>query len=181
MRKRSEVKETAEARTESLFKDEPPAPKSAFTSDVPACKTCEKPFTETSLGHFPSCGHKQGLTTPDEFEKKVEAVVTKGAVRIAEALNKDIEKPAERTDEVDLADSVTVVWGEEKYTLIPNSYSTFTVGPFSTTTWVRSGETPKQARARALEDLRAQAEEERERKGKSFVDALKRMMNEARK
>jgi hypothetical protein len=72
----------------------------------------------------------------------------------------------------DLGEEVTYAWGEEKLTLVKDSYSTTTVGSFSSTTRVRAGET----RAAAFERLRAEvtavAEAERERKIASFLRAF---------
>jgi len=73
-------------------------------------------------------------------------------------------------------DEVDVTWGEEKFTPIPGSYSTCTVGPFSMTAAVRPDQTRAEAVDRAYAALVRQAEAERARKLESFI----RVLNDAR-
>jgi len=68
---------------------------------------------------------------------------------------------------------VTVTWGEEKFTLVPNSYSTCTVGSFAMQSTVRDGETIEAAFQRLTEAVRTVAEAERDRKIKSFLEKLR--------
>ncbi len=73
---------------------------------------------------------------------------------------------------------VRVVWGEEKYTPIAGSYSTFTVGPFEVTLVCMRGETLAQTWLRGNAQLIKLAEVERVRKSNSFVRALGLMKGE---
>jgi hypothetical protein len=68
---------------------------------------------------------------------------------------------------------VTATWGEEKFTLVPGSYSTCTVGSFTMQSTVRDGETIEAAFQRLTETLRIVAEAERDRKIKSFLQKLR--------
>jgi hypothetical protein len=68
---------------------------------------------------------------------------------------------------------VTATWGEEKFTVVPNSYSTCTVGSFTMQSTVREGETTEAAFQRLTETLRIVAEAERDRKIKLFVEKLR--------
>lgn len=76
-------------------------------------------------------------------------------------------------------DSVTAVWGEEKYTVKPGSYSTVSVGPFSLTTTPRPGETFNDAFERASQHLEVIASQERDRKIRAFAAKLDEVVREA--
>ena len=162
MRKRSEVLPSAEDRTVPMFEEE--TPKSAFRK----CPTCGVPLTETSLGMFLPCACLSNAAKKAPLNDKVKDL---------SPTNEELSKLYQE----DSGSTVTVVWGEEKFTPVPNSYSTFTVGPFSVTTNVQPGETFESARERAMKGLREQAETERQRKCESFLSALKRMVDGARK
>jgi hypothetical protein len=75
------------------------------------------------------------------------------------------------------AETVRVVWGEEKYGL-KGSFSMCTVGPFEATTSIRPGETRSDAMARLEAELNEHAEEARERKVASFAAKFKAMKAE---
>lgn len=71
------------------------------------------------------------------------------------------------------SDSITAYWGEEKFTPIRDSYSTFTVGPFYATSVANEGEDPLDVLKRLNDKLVQFAEKERDRKAVSFIAALK--------
>jgi len=79
------------------------------------------------------------------------------------------------------ADTLTVVWGEEKYTLIPGSYSTFTVGPYSMVTMVHPGQSRDEAWDDAYEFLDRRARVDRDRKADEFIRSLSGMKARAGK
>jgi superfamily II DNA or RNA helicase len=74
-------------------------------------------------------------------------------------------------------EEVTATWGEELFT--PRQFNSFRVGPFTYTTKVRRGESVEQAYSRALTFVTHVAEQERARKHKSYVAALKELSQSA--
>lgn len=68
--------------------------------------------------------------------------------------------------------TVQATWAEEKYTLVKDSFSTVSVGPFSATATVGPGETTDMVRTRLYTGLVVFAEAERRRKLDSFAKAL---------
>jgi hypothetical protein len=87
-----------------------------------------------------------------------------------------IERPAflvvGNTESKPTVVEVTVTWGEEKFTLVPGSFSTCTVGPYSEKTVCRSGESPEQAHERVYSSLEKRAESDRAKKLASFRKIL---------
>ena len=76
--------------------------------------------------------------------------------------------------------TMRVVWGEEKLTPIPNSYSTVTVGPFEMEFTVPSGEDAVAFMDAANRELLAFVEVERERKVQSFINKLRQTAERAK-
>ncbi len=141
--------------------DDPPEvpPKSAFR--IPKCGTCNELLTASSGGFYAKCGHRQ--PGPGTVNAKSETQThPDGAMEFL--------SPG----------TVLVTWGEEKFTPIANSYSTFTVGPFSTTVTRLPNEHATQAWKRGYDTLVELAEKERDRKATSFVRALKGMKEAAK-
>jgi hypothetical protein len=67
------------------------------------------------------------------------------------------------------------VWGEEKITPVPGSYSTVTVGPFESLFVVAAGGDAARALDHANRELAAFAEVERERKVQSFLNKTRQV------
>ncbi len=67
---------------------------------------------------------------------------------------------------LDVPETVTVVWGEEKYS---QNYSTFTVGPFSATANVPLGKTRAEVMRELYADLDAMGREQLKAKGDKFM------------
>lgn len=67
---------------------------------------------------------------------------------------------------------VTATWAEEKYTLVANSFSTVTVGPFTLSCEVPPGASVGAVFDRLNRHLAEMAEIERERKLQSFLNKL---------
>jgi hypothetical protein len=88
-----------------------------------------------------------------------------------------VDKPVylRKSPEENEGDEVRYTWGEEKITPVKDSYSTVTVGPFTYTTRARPGESLEQAHGRLVQEAVPLAEQERERKVQSFLDALVRV------
>jgi hypothetical protein len=94
-----------------------------------------------------------------------------------------IEQPAEPTPpklEFRRSGRMRVVWGEEKFTVVPGSYSTVTVGPIELECEARPDKTLAEQYEEMFESLRLIAEEERERKIASFVAKLQQATGRAR-
>ena len=72
------------------------------------------------------------------------------------------------------------VWGEEKITPVPGSYSTVTVGPFEVLYVVPEGADAELAFRAANSELAAMAEIERERKVQSFINKLHQSIDRAK-
>lgn len=68
-------------------------------------------------------------------------------------------------------DQITVTWGAEKYA--PIQYNNFDVGPFSTTTTIREGETAEEATDRAKAFLATLAREEFDKKSVGFPSRVR--------
>jgi hypothetical protein len=68
---------------------------------------------------------------------------------------------------------VSVTWAEEQFQ--PVQFNTFRVGPFSSTTAVRPGETVAQATVRLHRELDGAASQLRAEKVNAYNDALRRM------
>jgi len=68
-------------------------------------------------------------------------------------------------------ETVSVTWGEEKFT--PVAYSTVTVGPFAALTTLAPGEDRQKAAARLMSELAEFAAVERDRKFKEFLKAYR--------
>jgi hypothetical protein len=79
---------------------------------------------------------------------------------------------------VDVGDTITVVWGEEKFS--PVQYNSFAVGGSSVTVRVRQGESPKQAHDRAWRMLESMAADEVKAKTAGFVERLKEVNEQVR-
>ena len=78
-------------------------------------------------------------------------------------------------DGPELADestTVTVTWGEEKITLVPATFCTCTIGPFTLSGPVRPGESFEAAHGRLYAEVERLAERERGRKLASYRAAL---------
>jgi uncharacterized Zn finger protein (UPF0148 family) len=165
------------------------------------CNDCGEPQFMSPGGESCPSGHGGALgITPEEWRAKLRAA-SRGAMRDAPtlaaprvevdaktfpSLAKELEKPnpfMPRDEEVgrrrraavgaitdDVGEEVTVTWGEE--TFQPVQFNTFHVGPFTTNTRVRPGETRVQAMERAYAELEAFAEEIFERKKKAYVVSL---------
>jgi len=71
---------------------------------------------------------------------------------------------------VEVGTQVTVTWGKELFS--PKQFHTFEVGPFVAIVTTRPGESIAQASDRAMSELSAYAEKERERKRQSYERAL---------
>lgn len=78
------------------------------------------------------------------------------------------------------ARTVRAVWGEEKITPVPGSYSTLTVGPFEVMFTLLEGEELGPRLEVANRELAEVAEAERERKVESFIAKLKQVSQRAR-
>jgi len=78
------------------------------------------------------------------------------------------------------ARSVRVVWGEEKITAVPGSFSTVSVGPFEVVFQLREGEALEPKYEAAMAELSRLAEVERERKVANFVATLRRVAQRTR-
>jgi hypothetical protein len=76
--------------------------------------------------------------------------------------------------------TLTLAWGEEKYTLVANSFSTVTVGPFTASIDVPAGSSVVDAFERINRELYELAEIERERKLTSFVNKLRQAVASTR-
>ncbi len=77
-------------------------------------------------------------------------------------------------------ETVTVTWGEEKYSPGGGSYSSFTVGPFWRSSALRDGETHEQAEQRVMKGLEEMARKAFERKLKAFKQALSEVQSSFR-
>ena len=128
------------------------AVENGVTSAAAKCATCNVPLTITPLGNFYPCGHNKSLPVVEKADEHI------------------VEKATERL-------TVTVTWGEEKFT--PEPYSTFSVGPFSTTVETRPGESRQAAMRRAYGELELMAADITQRKAKAFVAALHKVKRES--
>lgn len=79
------------------------------------------------------------------------------------------------------ADVLTVTWGEEKFTPIPGSYSTCSIGPFTVTVSVMPGQSNVDAWRDANEFLSSLARDEKDRKLREFTAQLQDMMAKVRR
>lgn len=75
---------------------------------------------------------------------------------------------------------VTLAWSEEKFSPIPNSYSSCTAGPYSIAFDVPVGDDPIEAMSGHIRALTSFAEAERDRKLESFIAKLKAVAGGAR-
>jgi hypothetical protein len=78
-------------------------------------------------------------------------------------------------------ETVSYTWGEEKYTPVPNSFSTVTVGPITMTTTVREGEAHYEALDRLQRAVRARVDTERTEKIASFLHKYREVRAEVKK
>jgi len=151
------------------------------------CNECGEPQFLSPGGETCRLGHGGAMgITPAEWQAKLRAA-SRGAMReeapkvppvqvdadLFPRLAKELEKPnpfAPLTASKDLGEEVSATWGEEVFS--PVQYNSFRVGPFSSTTHVRAGETRVDALARLNRDLAAVADAEFTRKKKAFAASL---------
>lgn len=76
--------------------------------------------------------------------------------------------------------TLTYTWGEEKFTPVPNSFSTCTVGPFTATTTVGPGESYMGAYHRLQDFVKGFADAERKQKIDKFVAKLREVLTAAK-
>ena len=82
--------------------------------------------------------------------------------------------------ELDGTTTVTLAWAEEKFSPIPGSFSSCSVGPFGLTFSVGPGQNIAAAMDRGMRVLSEYAEMERERKVRNFVNKLRQVVGEAK-
>ena len=82
--------------------------------------------------------------------------------------------------ELDGTTTVTLAWAEEKFSPIPGSFSSCSVGPFGLTFSVAHGQNIAAAMDRGMRVLAEYAEVERERKVRNFVNNLRQVVGEAK-
>jgi hypothetical protein len=160
------------------------------------------PMTEL-LGKLHACGAKNidlrmlAKWSPEERNEALrvceEAISLDRKVRVKTVEGKPTfmaHVPEDRPTDPELEDGleaeaqagslVTVTWGEEKFTLIKDSYSTVIVGPLTMSARTRPGQARADLFLKLNEELAELMEAERDRKIRSFVEKLKSSVREAK-
>ena len=149
MRKRSEVGTVVREQAEDQ------------ESPVPSRQVMEAVARDRDPGPQPP-----PLPTPDESLKTLVATSYK-------------PKQTSAVLELDGTTTVTLEWAEEKYSPIPGSFSSCSVGPFGLT-FIVHGQDVAAAMDRGMRVLAEYAEVERERKVRNFVNKLRQVVGEAK-
>ena len=149
MRKRSEVGTVVREQAEDQ------------ESPVPSRQVMEAVARDRDPGPQPP-----PLPTPDESLKTLVATSYK-------------PKQTSAVLELDGTTTVTLEWAEEKYSPIPGSFSSCSVGPFGLT-FIVHGQDVAAAMDRGMRVLAEYAEVERERKVRNFVNKLRQAVGEAK-
>lgn len=152
---------------------------------IPRCGTCQTKLTKTAVGIFYPCGHdtRKSATEPVlPTQPQPEVAQTEvlkqhypdnrvGEIPKESHVHRDKELFAQTTVPAsDVGEEVTVTYGEQVFS--PVQYNSFRVGPMTTTTRVRPGETRADAARRAFDELSAAVEVQRQKVQADFLRSL---------